>query len=145
MPCGKRGSKLIARADAALGEDLPQVVGDGGGADEQLRGDLRVGGAFAGQAGDQRFLRGKGIWRLGSLLPGVPAVSRSRSNHVEFARMHYDGLIILSIPLLALVPIFRGGKWNWKVIGWSKALNAFFWFGWFFALLVGLVRLSGAG
>jgi hypothetical protein len=37
LPGGKRGSKLAARADAELGEDLPQVVGDGGGADEQLR------------------------------------------------------------------------------------------------------------
>src|SRR5580693_4409280 len=43
VPGGKRGSKLAAGADAELGEDFPQVVGDGGGADEQLRGDLRVG------------------------------------------------------------------------------------------------------
>ena len=42
LPGGKHGSKLAARADAELGEDFPQVVGDGGGADEQLRGDLRV-------------------------------------------------------------------------------------------------------
>ena len=49
------------------------MVGDGGGADEQLRGDLRVGGAVAGQAGDQRFLRGKGVPRLDGALPGVPA------------------------------------------------------------------------
>ena len=42
LSCGKCGSKLIARADAELGEDLPQVVGDGGGADKQLRGDLRI-------------------------------------------------------------------------------------------------------
>jgi len=59
LPGGKRGSKLAAGADAELGEDFPQVVGDGGGANEQLRGDLRVGGTVAGQAGDQRFLRGK--------------------------------------------------------------------------------------
>ena len=65
-------SKLMARADAELGEDLPQVVGDGGGADEQLRGDPGS-GAVAGQAGDQRFLRGQGIWRLDGVLPGVPA------------------------------------------------------------------------
>src|SRR5690348_7972394 len=51
VPGGKRGSKLMARAEAELGEDLPQVIGDGGGADEQLRGDLRVRGAVAGQAG----------------------------------------------------------------------------------------------
>jgi uncharacterized protein with beta-barrel porin domain len=42
LSCGKRERKLVARADAELGEDLSQVVGDGGAADEQLRGDLRV-------------------------------------------------------------------------------------------------------
>ena len=73
MPGGKRGGKLAAGADAELGEDFPQVVGDGGGADEQLRGDLGVGGAFAGQAGDQRFLRGQRIRRLDGGLAGVPA------------------------------------------------------------------------
>src|ERR1700677_872377 len=72
-PGGKRGRKLAAGADAELGEDFPQVVGDGGGADEQLRGDLRVGGAFAGGAGDQGFLRGQGVGRLDGVLPGVPA------------------------------------------------------------------------
>src|SRR4029077_667331 len=64
LPGGERGSELAAGADAELGEDLAQVVGDGSGADEQLRGDLRVGRTFAGQAGDQRFLRSQGIWRL---------------------------------------------------------------------------------
>jgi hypothetical protein len=73
LRCGKRGSELAAGADAELGEDFPQVVGDGGGADEQLRGDLGVGGTVAGQAGDRRFLRGQGIGRLDGALPGVPA------------------------------------------------------------------------
>ena len=41
LPGGKRGSKLAAGADAEFGEDFPQMVGDGGGADEQVRGDLR--------------------------------------------------------------------------------------------------------
>jgi hypothetical protein len=49
------------------------VIGDRGRADEQLGGDLRVGGTVAGQAGDQGFLRGQGIGRLGDVLPGVPA------------------------------------------------------------------------
>jgi hypothetical protein len=40
------------------------VVGDGGAADEQLRGDLRIGRAVAGQAGDHRFLRGQRIPRV---------------------------------------------------------------------------------
>src|SRR4029077_17206452 len=70
---GKRGSKLTAGADAELGKDLAQVVADGGGADEQLRGDLRVGGAVAGQAGDQAFLPGKSIGGLDGLLACVPA------------------------------------------------------------------------
>src|SRR5690349_2699311 len=42
LPGGKCGGKLAAGTDAELGEDFAQVVGDGGGADEQLRGDLRV-------------------------------------------------------------------------------------------------------
>jgi hypothetical protein len=49
------------------------VVGDGGAADEQLRGDLRVGGALAGQAGDQRFLSGQGIPRMDGAFAGLPA------------------------------------------------------------------------
>jgi hypothetical protein len=71
--CGKRGGKLAARADAELGEDLAQVVGDGGAADEQLRGDLRVGGAVGGQAGDQLFLRGQGVWRRGGAFADLAA------------------------------------------------------------------------
>src|SRR5580693_81479 len=61
LSCGKRGSKLAAGADAELGEDLPEMVGDGCGADEQLRGDLRVGGPLAGHPGDQRLLRGQDV------------------------------------------------------------------------------------
>src|SRR5690348_7038319 len=73
LPGGNCGGELSAGGDAELGEDFPQVVGDGGGADEQLRGDLRVRGALAGQAGDQGLLRGQGIRRPGGGLPGVPA------------------------------------------------------------------------
>src|SRR5215469_1863485 len=71
--CGKRGGKLAAGADAELGEDLPQVVDDGGAADEQLRGDLRVRGAFPGEAGDQRLLRGQGVPRLDGAFAGLTA------------------------------------------------------------------------
>src|SRR5580693_147320 len=42
VPGGERGTEVAAGADAELGEDLAQVVGDGGGTDEQLGGDLRV-------------------------------------------------------------------------------------------------------
>ena len=33
----------------------------------------RVGGAVASQAGDQRFLRGQGIWRLDGAFAGLAA------------------------------------------------------------------------
>ena len=48
-------------------------AGGGGGADEQLRGDPRVGGANADQARDKRFLDGQGLARLRGALAGVPA------------------------------------------------------------------------
>jgi hypothetical protein len=57
--------------------------------------------------------------------------------------MHYDGFIILLVVLPALGPICRNGKWNWDVVKQSKLLNVVFWFGWFSALAVALVRLSG--
>jgi hypothetical protein len=59
--------------------------------------------------------------------------------------MHSDGFIILLIVFMGLVSICRGGKWNWKVIQRSEGLNAVFWFGWFSALFVSLLRLSGLG
>jgi hypothetical protein len=64
--------KLVARADAELGEYLPQVVGDGVRADEQPRGDLGVGGTLGGQPGDLGF-RGQGIGCPGGAFGGVPA------------------------------------------------------------------------
>jgi hypothetical protein len=57
--------------------------------------------------------------------------------------MHYDGFTILMIPLFGLFAISRGGKWHWKVVEGGKGLSAFFWFGWFTALIVGLLRVSG--
>src|SRR5215475_12489351 len=44
----ERAGELAARADAQLGEHLAEVVGDGGRAEEQLAGDLRVRGTAAG-------------------------------------------------------------------------------------------------
>src|SRR5262249_54817935 len=70
---GKRARELAARADAELGEDLSQMVCNSGRADEQLRGDLRVGGAPGGWPGDLRFLRGKDAGRLGGTSGSVPA------------------------------------------------------------------------
>ncbi len=48
-------------ADAELAEYLVQVVVDGAFADVQAGGDLGVGQALAGQAGDAGFLRGEFI------------------------------------------------------------------------------------
>jgi len=62
--CRKRGGELAAGADAERGEHFPQVVGHGGRADEQLRGDLGVGGTPAGQPGDVSFPCGQDISRL---------------------------------------------------------------------------------
>jgi hypothetical protein len=71
--CGERGGELAAGADAERGEDFPQVVGDGGGADEQLRGDLGVGGTLAGQPGDVCFPCGQGRARLRGAFGGALA------------------------------------------------------------------------
>ncbi len=57
--------------------------------------------------------------------------------------MHYDGFVILLIPVLGLIAICRNGKWNWNVVPSNKVLNGIFWFGWISALLVALLRLSG--
>ncbi len=51
--------------------------------------------------------------------------------------MHFDGFLILTIPLSGLVAICRDGKWHWNPVEysygkhrWTNALNAIFWFGW---------------
>jgi hypothetical protein len=66
--------------------------------------------------------------------------------------MHYDGFVILTIPLLALVAICRDGKWHWNPVEyayghhrWTHALNAIVWFGWFTSLIVGTLRVCGVG
>jgi hypothetical protein len=64
--------------------------------------------------------------------------------------MHYDSFVILFTAIVGLVPILRGGKWNWNPVeqlagrhSWTKALNALFWFGWFTALIVGILPVCG--
>lgn len=57
------------------------------------------------------------------------------------AVINHDGFVILLIVILGLVPICRGGKWNWEVVQGSEALSTMFWFGWFSALLVSLLRI----
>jgi hypothetical protein len=59
--------------------------------------------------------------------------------------LDYNAFFILFIVLMGFFPIFRGGKWNWKVVRRSNVLSAVFWFGWFSALVVGLLVLFGVG
>ena len=73
LPGGKRGSKLAAGADAELGEDLPQVVGDGGGADEQLRGDLAGWRRRRRPAGRSALLARSGSRASRGAFAGAPA------------------------------------------------------------------------
>ena len=56
--------------------------------------------------------------------------------------MHPDGFVILLVPAANLWTICRGGKWHWKVVN-DTLFNGLFWLGWFTALFVGLVRISG--
>jgi hypothetical protein len=65
-------------------------------------------------------------------------------NGGEIIAINYDGFIILLIVFMGLVPICRGGQWNWKVVEGNKALNVVFWFGWFSALVAGLLTLFRA-
>src|SRR5262245_59482217 len=51
------GAQLPARGDAELDEHLSQMPFDGVRADEQLRPDLLIGQAFAGEARDLSLLR----------------------------------------------------------------------------------------
>jgi hypothetical protein len=65
--------QLPAGADAELGVDLAQVVFDGAGGQEQLRPDLRVRPAVAGQPGDEGLLGGQ----LDGALDGAPGHGRA--------------------------------------------------------------------
>src|SRR5262249_17674145 len=67
---GQRSVELPAGAELELGEYFAQVVLDGARADEQLGGDLRVGEAVAGQAGDLGLLRGERVARFHGALAG---------------------------------------------------------------------------
>src|SRR5271165_3238309 len=63
--------ELGAGCHASLPEHLPQVVVDGGRAEEQLRGDVPVAFSLADQAGDLRFLRGEVGFGPGGPLAGA--------------------------------------------------------------------------
>jgi hypothetical protein len=60
--CGvqrRQPTKLAARVDTRLDEDLPQLRLDGAVTDEQLRADLRVRQAIASQSRDLCFWCGQ--------------------------------------------------------------------------------------
>ena len=65
--------ELVAGLHSELAERLAQVVVDGAGADEQLRGDFLVGGAVGREAGDLCFLGGQVVARLDGPFAGVLA------------------------------------------------------------------------
>ena len=67
---GQRSLELQAGADLEFGEYFAQVPFDGPDGQEQLGGDLRVGQAVAGQAGDLGLLRGERVARFNSALAG---------------------------------------------------------------------------
>src|SRR5690242_2883705 len=66
---GQRLPELAAGGDGELREDLGQVVLDGARAEEQLGGDLRVGQARPGRAGDSRW----GLRQMRAALSGRDA------------------------------------------------------------------------
>lgn len=57
--------------------------------------------------------------------------------------LRYEAFLILFIGLLGLVPICRGGRWNWRVVRHNGALNVLFWVGWASACVVGVLTLFG--
>jgi hypothetical protein len=85
MPPGSPGTPVLAlrrpvpraacqvgpRGDAELAVDLPQVVLDGAGADEQVRGNLPVPLPLTGEAGDVGLLGSQHADRVDAALPGL--------------------------------------------------------------------------
>src|SRR4051812_30584038 len=66
---GQRPLELIARGDAQLAEDLPQVVGDRVLADDQARSDLAVGKAVPREPCDLSLLRGEIVTGVHAAFP----------------------------------------------------------------------------
>jgi hypothetical protein len=52
--------------------------------------------------------------------------------------MNTQGFVILLIPLFGLIAIFRGGRFQKRVISSSALLSGVFWFGWISSLAFGL-------
>jgi hypothetical protein len=80
---------------------------------------------------------------LGLAIAAVIVVAQETQALPRFAAPRYNGLLILLVPLMGLFAICRGGKWHWKVIEDSKALNAIVWIGWITGLVVGMLTICG--
>ena len=52
--------------------------------------------------------------------------------------MNTHAFAILIVPLMGLVPIFRGGHFHTRVVPSSALLSGVFWFGWISSLILGL-------
>jgi hypothetical protein len=65
--------ELAAGLDSELAKRLAEVIVDGARADEQLRGDLLIGGTVGREARDLRFLMGQVVTRLDRPFTHVPA------------------------------------------------------------------------
>ena len=100
----QRGLQLVPGADAELGEHLGQVPFDGARGQEQLRADLRVRQAVAGQPGDLLLLRGELVARLELRLRTFSPVAIS-SRRARSANA--------SIPIEV--------NWSWAARSWVRA------------------------
>src|SRR5580704_11441911 len=87
---GQRRPELPARGDTELGEHVAQVPLDRARADEQLRADLRVRQAVAGQPGDLLLLRRELVARVGASLAHLLARREELAAGALGERLHPD-------------------------------------------------------
>src|SRR4029077_5473846 len=87
---GQRRVELPARGDAELREHVAQVPFDRARADEQLRADLRVRKALAGEPGDLLLLRRQLPARPGAALPRLLARRQQLAAGALGERLHAD-------------------------------------------------------
>src|SRR5580693_5274399 len=87
---GQRRPELPARGDTELGEHVAQVPLDRARTDEQLRADLRVRQAVAGQPGDLLLLRRELVARVGASLADLLARREQLAAGALGERLHPD-------------------------------------------------------
>src|SRR5215468_8949691 len=87
---GQRRSELPARGNAEFGEHVAQVPLDGARADQQLRADLRVRQALAGEPGDLLLLRRELLACPGAALPRLLACRQQLAAGALGERLHAD-------------------------------------------------------